>query len=321
MSEMLLVASDLVKHYRAHDPRLFRSSRALVHAVNHVSFAIREREAVAVIGESGSGKTTLAKLLLGIERPTSGQLSFRGRAMDAADRAALRDFRRHVQAVFQNPYSSLSPRMRVADIVAEPAIANGAWGRKEVQERVRRVMAEVGLDGGVHGRRFPHQLSGGQRQRVAIARALVSEPALIVLDEPTSALDVSVRAQILNLLADLRQTHGLAFFLISHDFVDVRFLSETVLVVYLGEIVESGPTAEVFSRPLHPYTRALISASMMATDEGTDALKGDVASNITLPSGCPLHPRCPMAQSRCSEERPALREVGKRRRAACHFVA
>jgi oligopeptide/dipeptide ABC transporter ATP-binding protein len=319
MTAQLLAATDLVKHYQASDARLFRASRAIVHAVNRVTFAIREREAIAVIGESGSGKTTLAKLLLGIERPTMGELLFRGRAVEG-DHAALRDFRRQVQAVFQNPYSSLSPRMRIADIVAEPAVAHGGLGRKAVRDRVRGAMAEVGLDDDVHGRRFPHQLSGGQRQRVAIARALVSEPALIVLDEPTSALDVSVRAQILNLLAELRQTRGLAFFLISHDFVDIRFLSETVLVMYLGEIVEAGPTGEVFARPLHPYTRALISASLMLPEEGADALKGEVTSNITLPSGCPLHPRCPMAQERCAREKPELQQGGAGRSVACHFA-
>jgi peptide/nickel transport system ATP-binding protein len=311
----LLEVSDLVCRYPGRRRGLFRRG-APIHAVTGISLRVAQGEVLAIVGESGCGKTTLARAILGLLRPASGSVRLDGRPLGAMSRAELA---RQVLPVFQDPYSSLNPSKSVASIVALPLRLN----RIPAAERRRRVgamLARVGLSER-HLERRPHQLSGGQRQRVAIARALIMEPKLVVCDEPTSALDVSVQAQILNLLMQLRRDLGLSYVLISHNLAVVERLADRVAIMYFGRIVESGPAAEVFANPRHPYTRMLTAAVLSPDPEmplPAAGLGGEVPNPTAPPSGCAFHPRCPNVMPRCREQAPVLRKVGSIE-VACHL--
>jgi oligopeptide/dipeptide ABC transporter ATP-binding protein len=318
----LLEVEGLTKHFPVRRGVLGRVTGA-VRAVDAVSFRIEPGTTLGLVGESGCGKTTTSRLILGLERPTAGAIRFEGADVLALDREGMRGYRRAVQAVFQDPYASLDPRMRVRDTIAEPLVINerglGAAGR---QGRVRELLDLVGLPGR-SGDLFPHEFSGGQRQRIAIARALALSPRLVVLDEPVSALDVSIRAQILNLLRDLQERLGVSYLFIAHDLAAVAHMSHAIAVMYLGRIVEWGDAAAVALQPMHPYTRALFAAALPIERDGdgpreATVLAGEVPSPIHPPSGCRFHPRCPRAMERCAREEPRLRlESG--RLVACHL--
>jgi len=315
----LLDARRLVKHFAIGGP--FARGRGVVRAVDGVSFAIERGRTLGVVGESGCGKTTTGKLVLRLERPTAGEIRFLGEDLATLDREGTRRYRRAVQAVFQDPYASLDPRMRVRSIVAEPLVVNDRVRPAAARERVLALLDLVGLPPRATDL-FPHEFSGGQRQRIAIARALAVSPKLVVLDEAVSALDVSIRAQILNLLVDLQDRLEVSYLFIAHDLGAVAHLSHAIAVMYLGRIVEMGETAEVSLRPLHPYTRALFSAALPShPDEARQEmiLPGEVPSSLSPPSGCRFHPRCPQAERRCETEDPPLREIGGRQ-AACHLI-
>jgi oligopeptide/dipeptide ABC transporter ATP-binding protein len=315
----ILEVQDLRKYFPIKGG-LFSTSPDVVKAVDGVSFSIPAGQTLGLVGESGCGKTTTAKLVLRLEEPTSGTMRFHGRDMQGAAGTSLREYRRSVQAVFQDPYASLSPRMRVGSIIAEPLVTNESIGAPEVRKRVMKLLDLVGLPER-SADLFPHEFSGGQRQRIAIARALALSPPLIVLDEPVSALDVSIRAQILNLLRDLQQQLGVSYLFIAHDLAAVAHMSHTIAVMYLGKIVETGEAATVARNPRHPYTQALFSAALPThPDERRDEiiLPGEVPSPVRPPSGCRFHPRCPQAMPRCAEEEPKLVQVDDRI-TACHL--
>ncbi len=315
----LLEADALVKHFPLRRGLFARSAEA-VHAVDGVSFAVDAGRTLGVVGESGCGKSTTAKMVLGLETPTAGTLRFDGADLATLDAIERRRFRRSVQAVFQDPYASLNPRMRVGAIVAEPLVTNERLARTEVRARVARLLDMVGLPARA-AELFPHEFSGGQRQRIAIARALALSPKLVVLDEPVSALDVSIRAQILNLLRDLQAELGLAYLFIAHDLAAVAHMSHTIAVMYLGRIVEIGEAKAVAVAPRHPYTQALFAAALPAhPDETRDdaVLAGEVPSPIAPPAGCRFHPRCPRAMHHCATREPALRDADGRL-VACHL--
>ena len=323
MSELLLEVRNLTKHFEI-GGGLGRAG-GTVRAVDGVSFALHRGETLGLVGESGCGKTTTGRCILMLERPTSGQILFEGTDLATLDDAALRAVRRRVQVIFQDPFSSLNPRMTIGQILAEPLRVHGIVKEKSKRnERVRELLEQVGLLPR-HAERYPHQLSGGQRQRVGIARALAMEPALIVCDEPVSALDVSIQAQIINLLEDLQKRLGLSYLFIAHDLSVVRHISDRVVVMYLGKVAEIADRQALYEDPLHPYSRALLSAvpipdpKLEAAREHT-VLRGEVPSPLRPPSGCVFHPRCPRAEARCSAEIPALREVKPGQWAACHFA-
>ena len=287
---------------------LLQRRRGTVRALDGVDLKVARGECLALVGESGSGKTTLGRCALRLLEPTAGRVLFAGEDLLALPAGALRARRRRFQMVFQDPYGSLDPRQRVESIVAEPLAIHTDLGRAGRRERARELLAMVGL-GGELARRFPHELSGGQRQRVGIARALAPAPELLVADEPVSSLDVSVRGQVLSLLAGLRERLGLALLLISHDLAAVERLADRVAVMYLGRVVETGPTRELMTRPLHPYTVSLLSAVPVADPRRRRrriVLAGEPPSPLAPPSGCPFHPRCPIARPRCAAERPPL---------------
>ena len=320
--DVLVEARDLITHFPVRRRLWFGRATAVVRAVDGVSFAIRAGETYSLVGESGCGKTTTARLVLLLERPTAGGIYFQGQDVTRLEQAALGDYRAAVQAVMQDPWSSLNPRMRAGDIIAEPLVLNTRLGRRERSERVAALLTAVGLDPAV-ATNFPHEFSGGQRQRVAVARALALSPRVIVLDEPVSALDVSIRAQIMNLLKDLQREHTMSYLLIAHNLATLRYLSHRVAVMYLGQIVEEAASAELFENPRHPYTRALISAALPARPDAAHeriVLPGEVPSPAAPPSGCRFHTRCPVAFDRCPVEAPVLREVSPGHRAACHLA-
>jgi len=324
MSQPLLEVHDLVMHFPV-GGGMFSKPAGVVRAVDGVSFNVRKGETLGLVGESGCGKTTTGRCILQLERPTGGRIVFEGIDMVTLDAAELRAVRRRVQVIFQDPYSSLNPRMTVGQILAEPLKVHGIVPDKGERElRVRELLVQVGLLP-QHAKRYPHQLSGGQRQRVGIARALATEPALIVCDEPVSALDVSIQAQIINLLEELQTRLGLTFLFIAHDLSVVRHISDRVAVMYLGKIVELADRNALYEEPLHPYTQALLSA-VPIPDPKIEAkrkrmvVRGEVPSPLNPPSGCVFHPRCPIAVARCSAEVPPLREIRPGHWAACHLA-
>ncbi len=319
MAELLLEAVGLTRYYKV---PLGWFKRATVKALDGVSFRLPAGQTLAVVGESGCGKSTLARLLTLIETPTGGTLRLRGREVAGVGARERREVRRHIQIVFQNPFSSLNPRKKIGAILQEPLLINSPAKARERQEQVRAMMVRVGLRP-EHYERYPHLFSGGQRQRIAIARALMLKPAIVVADEPVAALDVSIQAQVLNLLLDLQAEFGLAYVFISHDLSVVRYIADEVLVMYLGKPVEQGPKDAIFEQPLHPYTRALL-ASMPQLDPAKRGqrivLKGDLPSPLNPPSGCAFHSRCPLAAAECARLRPELRWL-EGRWVACHKVA
>jgi len=320
MPEALLEVRDLQKHFPVKGPRLW-SSGASVKAVDGISFVVHRGETLGLVGESGCGKTTTSKLVLAAERPTSGAIVFEGRDISALPERQLHDYRRNVQVVFQDPFSSLSPRMRVGEIIAEPLQAHENLSRTELQSRVGELLELVGLRSDM-ARLFPHEFSGGQRQRLAIARSLSTKAKLIVLDEPVSALDVSIRAHIIVLLEDLQARLGVSYLFIAHDLAAVSHLSQRTAVMYLGKLVEVAESVELCTKSLHPYTKALFAASLPShPDEPREeiVLSGEVPSALNPPRGCRFHPRCPFAMPRCREIEPALTEMSPGHTVACHL--
>jgi oligopeptide transport system ATP-binding protein len=317
----VLQAVGLSKHFHA-KRGFFARNDSVVRAVDEVSFTIETGRTLGVVGESGCGKTTTAKLVLGLEEPSSGSIRFEGKDLRELEPARRRYYRKSVQAVFQDPYASLNPRMRVGAIIAEPLVTNEKLAALEVRQRVLDLLRLVGLP--AHAAElFPHEFSGGQRQRIAIARALSLSPKLIVLDEPVSALDVSIRAQILNLLRDLQVQFGVSYLFIAHDLAAVAHMSHEIAVMYLGRIVETGEAHALARAPKHPYTEALFSASLPShPDERRDEiiLSGEVPSPLHPPSGCRFHPRCLRAMPRCADEEPKLRDVAGSL-VACHLYS
>jgi oligopeptide transport system ATP-binding protein len=316
---VLLEARSLTKHFAVGGGLLFNREEASIRAVDGVDFALRERETLGLVGESGCGKTTLAKLILLLEKPTSGSILFRGVDINRMSRHQVRQFRSSVLAVFQDPYSSLDPRMRVDSIVAEPLRATTSLSREEQEERVVAALEDVKL-GGDALKRFPHEFSGGQRQRIALARAIVTRPSLVILDEPVSALDVSVAADMLNMLKDIQEELGLTFVLIAHNLAMVRHMSHQIGVMYLGKMMEIAPSEEFYDCPSHPYGRALLDAARRGGALGDGVrLLGEVPSPLSPPSGCRFHTRCYAAMDVCSEVEPVPKEVGKGHTVACHL--
>ncbi len=319
----LLEVTDLVQYFEqpvSWLERCFGREKRFVRAVNKVSFHIRPGEVFSLVGESGCGKSTTARTVVRLLEPKEGSILFEGREIGRLSAPELRPIRRRMQMIFQNPYASLDPRQKIGDILMEPLLFHGiARDKAEATERMLRLMDTIGLHRD-QAQRYPHQFSGGQRQRIGIARALATDPKLIVADEPVSALDVSIQAQILNLMMDLRREFGLSYLFIAHDLSVVRHVTDRVGIMYLGFIVEQGECEDVFERPLHPYTRALLEAAPSVDKKGIHApLAGDVPSPLNLPPGCPFASRCPLREARCDAERPELRTSGTRE-VACHFA-
>ena len=315
----LLEAKDLVKEFAVRGGLLAQKRRLT--AVAWVDLELYPGETLGLAGESGCGKSTVARLLTGLIPPTAGQISYAGKDLSLLDRGGIARFRREVQMIFQDPFSSLNPRMRVSEILAEPLVIHRIGSAEQRRERVAWLMERVGLSAGQLSR-FPHEFSGGQRQRIGIARALAVSPKLIIADEPVSALDLSIQAQIINLLQEVKEELGLSFLFITHDLSVLRHLSDRVAIMYLGRIVESGSRGDVLDRPRHPYTEALLSAIPSIDPEKRRRrviARGELPSPLSPPSGCPFHPRCPYAEELCSRERPALLEKEPGHRAACHF--
>jgi oligopeptide/dipeptide ABC transporter ATP-binding protein len=322
MPEVLLEGRDLVKHYPVTRGFLQRIV-GWVRAVDGISFKVEQGQTLSLVGESGAGKTTVAKAILLLETLTSGSIFFQGKDLYKFSASQLKsEYRPKVQSVQQNPWSSMNPRMRVRDIVGEPLVVNTKLSKKEIYKKVTELLAKVGM-GSEGMSRYPHEFSGGQRQRIAVARSLALNPNLVVLDEPVSALDVSIRAQIMNLLKDLQAEHNLSYVVIAHNLATVRYMSHTVAIMYLGQIVESGDTEEMFEHPLHPYTRALISASQLTLPEDSDQttkqiiLTGEMPSPLNPPPGCRFHTRCSEAREICSKEVPITHVIGKQE-VKCH---
>jgi oligopeptide/dipeptide ABC transporter ATP-binding protein len=321
----LLELSDLTKRFdqaRSIGARLAGAPKRHVHAVNGVSLDVGKGETVGLIGESGCGKSTLGRVILRLHEPTSGRIVFDGTDVTTLAPRALKAMRQRMQIVFQDPYASLNPRRTVEQIVGLPLQLHGvAASRSDLRDRVAQMVENVGLKA-AHLQRYPHQFSGGQRQRIGIARALVLGPAFIVCDEPVSALDVSIQAQIIQLLADLRRELGLTYLFISHDISVIAYVSDRIAVMYLGKVVELGSVTQVLERPSHPYTQALLSAVPRLDGPGAKRirLEGDLPSPIDLPSGCAFHTRCPRAQAVCRTDVPPVVRLGPGHTSACHFA-
>lgn len=319
-STTLLEVNDLCKHYPIRKG-LFSRVSGYVYAVDGISFTINEGETLGLVGESGCGKSTVGRTILKLIEPTRGEIIWRGERIDELSRSQMRPYRKQIQAVFQDPYSSLNPRMRSADIVSEPLRNYESLSKIEGRERVAALFERVGLRPD-QMLRFPHEFSGGQRQRLGIARALSVQPKLIMLDEPVSALDVSVQAQVINLLEELQHEFKVSYLFVAHDLAVVKHISHRVAVMYLGRIVELAPTKELFARPSHPYTEALLSAVPVPDPKYQRkqiVLGGDVPSPINRPAGCHFHTRCPYVQERCKVEEPRLEEITPGHSVACHF--
>jgi len=320
-TDVIVELENCKKYFPVTKGIVLRRQVGQVKAVDGISFQIRQGQTYSLVGESGCGKTTTAKLVLLVESPTAGVLRFSGKNMAEFTGADRREYRSSVQAVFQDPWSSLNPRMRVGDIILEPLLTNRKISGHEAKEHLERLLQEVGLHS-FQGSYYPHEFSGGQRQRIAIARALSLRPQVIVLDEPVSALDVSIRAQIMNLLRNLQERYQVSYLLIAHNLATVRYMSHQVGVMYLGKMVEEAPTQELFNNPMHPYTKALISAALPSHPDIQReelVISGEVPSPLNPPSGCTFHPRCPFVMDRCSEDVPELRELSPGHRVSCHL--
>jgi oligopeptide transport system ATP-binding protein len=321
MSDALLRVQDLRKHFPVTKGVIRMKQIGAVKAVDGVDFTVPRRGTFGLVGESGCGKTTIAKCILLIEKLTNGSILFDGRNIERLPKSELKWYRRSVQAVFQDPFSSLNPRMRVMEIIGEPLVVHNSLSRRDREGRVAELLETVGLSRD-SAKMYPHEFSGGQRQRLAIARALALNPALIILDEPVSALDVSIRAQVINLLHDIQQEFGLSYLLIAHDLAIVQHMSNIIGVMYLGKLVEVGGGRELVLKRLHPYTQALFSAALPADpDHAGDEviLSGEVPSPLNPPTGCRFHTRCPHAMPRCSESEPQLREGSPGHQVACYL--
>ena len=322
MSEPVLEVTDLVKTFQVRRARGIRVERAIVHAVSGVSFQVDAGQTLGLVGESGSGKTTVGRCVLRLLEPTSGSIRFKGQELVGMHRNELRALRKEMQIVFQDPYASLDPKRTVGAAIAEPFEIQGIAGNHETM--VGDLLELVGLAPD-HARRFPHEFSGGQRQRIGIARALALDPSLIVLDEPVSALDVSIQAGVVNLLDDLQKELGVAYMFIAHDLAVVRHISDLVAVMYLGKLVELASSDEIYDRPAHPYTQALLSAvpepdPVLERQRHRIMLEGEVPSPINPPSGCRFRTRCPKAQDICADEEPILKDESPGHAVACHFA-
>jgi peptide/nickel transport system ATP-binding protein len=319
----LLEVRHLVKEYPVSSGLVLRRKVGSVHAVSDVSFTVEAGHTFGLVGESGCGKTTIGKVAVALESPNSGQVLLEGRDVARLHGHELRRYRRDLQLMFQDPYSSLDPRMRVGAIIAEPLAIQGIGSRAEQQQRVYELLDEVGLPRNAV-ERYPHEFSGGQRQRIGLARALTLNPKIIVADEPVSALDVSIRAQVLNLMKRLQADHGLTFVVISHDLAVVKYMAHKIGVMYLGKLVEMGSGDDIYQHAAHPYTAGLIATIPIPEPEVARAtvnsgIRGELPSPINPPSGCRFRTRCPFAQDRCAEEEPELRSFGPGHLAACHF--
>ena len=321
--EQLVRVENLTKHFPVRRGVLFRKELGQVHAVNDITFAVPKGASFGLVGESGCGKTTVAKLLLRVEVPTAGDVYYRDKEIFHQSADEDLEYRRAISVVYQDPFSSLSPRMQLWETVTEPMRISGHTSKQKFKERAAELLKTVGLDP-QHIGSYPHRFSGGQRQRIAIARALSSNPEFIVLDEPVSGLDVSIRAQIMNLLKDLQQDLGLTLFLISHDLPGVRYLADIIAVMYLGELVEMGSADQVYNNPLHPYMKVLLSSIPMPFEEDRakhERLKitGEVPNALNPPSGCRFHPRCPFAMPICSEVVPESKQMEEGQTVSCHL--
>jgi oligopeptide/dipeptide ABC transporter ATP-binding protein len=319
--EPVLEAQHLKKHFPVTRGLALQRTIGWVRAVEDVSFTIRPGETLSLVGESGAGKTTVAKMVLLLEQLSGGNLLFHGKDVRQFGRAELKEYRSNVQAVFQDPWGSMDPRMRVKTIVGEPLVVNTTLTKREIQHKVLDLLAQVGLRPD-QADLYPHEFSGGQRQRIAVARSLALNPQLVVLDEPVSALDVSIRAQIMNLLKDIQTAYGLSYLLIAHNLATVRYMSHAVAIMYLGQVVEYAEGDELFEHPHHPYTKALMSAALPAhPDEGTEniVLPGEMPSPLNPPSGCHFHPRCPQAMEVCRQVAPPVTQIGRSHHVTCHL--
>ncbi len=318
--ENLLTVDDLKVHFPI-KKGLFSRAAGFVYAVDGVSFALKKGESLGLVGESGCGKTTTGFAILRLIEPTAGTVAFRGQDIARMTKPQLRALKKHIQVIFQDPYSSLNPRMVVNQILSDPMEIHGAYPGRQRAERIAYLLEKVGLTP-EQGRRYPHEFSGGQRQRIGIARALALNPELIIGDEPVSALDVSIQAQIINLLIDLQQEFDLSYILIAHDLAVVEHICDHIIVMYLGKIVEAAAYKALYEDPKHPYTRALLSAIPVAQPGGDRKriiLQGDVPSPINPPSGCAFHPRCAYRKAECDQQAPVLKNVGDNHHVACYL--
>jgi len=321
MGEILIEAKNLTKHFPVTKGLIFSKQIGAVKAVDGIDFTIKRGETFGLVGESGCGKSTTSKLILLLETITKGSIVFEGNDITQLSKSELGEYRSKVQAVFQDPYSSLSPRRRVGKIISDPIVVNTNQPKEQVREKIAELLEVVGLRPD-QASFYPHEFSGGQRQRIAVARALALNPSLIILDEPVSALDVSIRAQIMNLLRDIQNRYGLAYLLIAHDLAVVKHMSDRIGVMYLGKLVETASSGDIYHNPLHPYTKALYAAALPSHPDQKkerEIVSGEVPSPLNPPSGCRFHPRCPQALKKCVEEDPILTEMGDDHQVACHF--
>ncbi len=321
MSETLIEVKNLTKHFPVTKGIIFSKQIGAVKAVDGISFNISRGETFGLVGESGCGKSTTSKLILLLEEASKGSIVFEGKNIAQLSKSELKEYRGKVQAVFQDPYSSLSPRRRVGRIIAEPIVVNSNQPKETIKEMTAELLEVVGLRPD-QASMYPHEFSGGQRQRIAVARALALNPSLIILDEPVSALDVSIRAQIMNLLRNIQKEYGLAYLLIAHDLAVVKHMSDRIGVMYLGKLVETASSGDIYHNPLHPYTNALYSAALPShPDQQKERVivSGEVPSPLNPPTGCRFHPRCPEAKLVCTEEEPQLKAMGDNHEVACHL--